>query len=132
MDNKTRLWRLKELKFLLDNWDGFFSKAGVQFNVNTWFTKGSVIGGTYACALGAACLYPPFKKLGLRLIKGKYCRYPAYGNGCFQSVGEKFFGITYSDAFSLFSRQSFPSSIEVTSTIVSKRLGKIIKKYNRK
>ncbi len=133
ISNKERLWRLGELKFLLDNYDEFFKEEKIEFDMGTWFQGALRHGcGTSACALGAACLYPPFKKKGLHLSYGG-C-WPKYAgaeqNGGFD-VGAAFFGLEFWESTLLLDPENY-RLVDVKPHHVSRRVEKLIRKYSKK
>lgn len=123
MRKSTRLYRLKEFKFLMDNHDAFFSEAKVKLDMGEWFAPTGC--GFAACALGSAALYPPFKEAGLRLR----LMAPQYGDACGSNAGAKFFGISYQEARDVFLPVFYTGII--TAKDVSEKITKLIKKYEK-
>jgi hypothetical protein len=65
MNNKLRLKRLKQLKYMMENHKKIFPES--IFDIDAWIKPAKSRCGTAACALGSACFYPPFQKQGLSI-----------------------------------------------------------------
>lgn len=130
MDKKTRLKRLSQLKYMLENHKDLFKN--VKFDMGCWLDKGAgKLGdcGTAACALGSACIYPPFQKQGLMPAKDYRWNGAAYEGAEGFAAGEKFFGITYSESHGLFDPDSY-EAIKPKPSTVAKKVDKLIKRYS--
>jgi hypothetical protein len=104
--DKQRLERLKELHYILSNYDELFE---MKFDMGTWAEKDFSCGSA-ACALGTAACWPNFKKQGLGLIPlftraqdGATEFNPIYGHLEGREAGEYFFGISRLESKALFS-----------------------------
>lgn len=117
MRKETRIKRLKQLKYLMDNHAEIFGKEGgdnvngkIKFDIDGWSDEISPSAnkgcGTAACALGSACYYKPFNKAGLKII-GESFRSPSYKNSVDFSAGAHFFGIHHRESSFLFSPSSY-------------------------
>lgn len=134
-----RLERLKELEYMLLNHNTLFKtpkrKSGIKFDIDLWCgVKEEPNCGTPACALGSACLHPPFIKQGLKLVKERTryetLIYPRTRNGAEGfDAGQEFFGITNSESMYLFSPETYEYKRKVTARDVANRVRKLIKKY---
>ena len=105
MRNTTRLKRLNMLKYMLDNYNTLFksaSKRKMKFDMYDWIDGC----GTAACALGSACLYAPFNKLGLKLLYNR----PEYNTCISYDAGTSFFNIPMEECELLFSPNSYIKS----------------------
>lgn len=83
--------------------------------------------GTAACALGTACLYPPFRALGLTVDARGYPEYrpPAGGVVYGVAAGRDFFGLSAGDADRLFYVSSYYRA-GVTPADVADRIDAIL------
>ena len=111
MKNSTRIERLDNLIYMLDNHDEIFPK--LKFNIDSWAKskEGAEITRkvdcrTAACALGSACFYEPFTKLGLKLSDDGWDE-PNYKGEQDFLAGAKLFGITEEESNFLFSPGEF-------------------------
>lgn len=104
---QTRLKRLNELAFMLENHDKIFgaevteltarnANGVVKFDICQWTGKHGC--GTAACALGSAALYKPFIKAGLKIIKSV----PTFKDNDEWEAGAAFFKITFQESIFLF------------------------------
>jgi len=110
-DLSTPKGRLLELAQLLRR--NAYDPMGVVFNLEHWIRvvdRGSVQPslncGTQACAIGLACLYPPFQELGLSYSLGLALGTPIYRHeGRVYTKWDavmRFFKLSYTDATKLF------------------------------
>lgn len=108
MNNATRLKRLKQLKYMMENHSKIFPDS--KLNMDTWVEPDDRVKcGSSACALGSACFYKPFQKQGLkyngfRSLKdvNDWNLQPEYKGETDFPAGEKFFGITEDQSHFLF------------------------------
>ncbi len=159
MRHTTRLKRLNELKYVMDNHDTLFKT--VEFDIGSWCEsehpsllpkeararnhgsskifkaeKIPAACGTAACALGSAALYAPFMKKGLRLTNLQNGA-PIYKDTEGFEAGEEFFGITGVESYYLFDPRSYEDEhedtgdiLDVTPAMVSARVQELIEKYH--
>lgn len=136
MDNATRVERLMMMNDMLKNHSKLFKT--VTFDLGIWAEgmeegkDGSIVAGscgTAACAVGSACIYKPFNKLGFVLEGTENSeQYPVYGEYTGWSAVRHFFGITYDEANHLFS-EDFYESHNPTAKQVAKRVRELVVKY---
>lgn len=143
MNKRTRLKRLKMLSNMLKKHDKLFKT--VAFDMNAWEISKKAIESRYqsyedivitdkcksaACAAGSACLYPPFKKMGLRLKGSIYEeRHPSYkGYTGWSAVGE-FFGICEFEAKRVFDSYSYAHKPKPKT--VAKRVDSLVRTYQK-
>lgn len=144
MNKKTRLERLKQLKYMLDNHHKIFK--GTKFDMDNWikminpFSKGlppktsiekiPEFCGTAACALGSAALYPPFVKLGLYAGCDEEKDYVFYKRELGYDAGAKFFGISENNSYYLFNPDAYDKiSKNITPKDISKHVAILINQY---
>lgn len=138
MNSKLRLQRLYDFHHLMANYEEYFKIEKIPFNMHVWYA-GEVkhACGTAACALGAACLLPQFRKQGLKLKAdwvGDRRPMPTYAGERGEEAGEKFFGITKIEADCLFYPYNYRINgcyVEVTPAMVANKIQKLINKYER-
>lgn len=82
--------------------------------------------GTSACAIGSACFYPEFKKLGLCTKECNAGFEPRYKDYRGWDAVEKFFGITERQALYMFQYSSYKND-NVGPKDVAKRIKKFLK-----
>jgi len=145
MRKDTRINRLKKLKYMLDNHDKIFPKAG--FDMGTWaHSEGTcppatLSCGTAACALGSAAFYPPLKKAGLKMGGDSRFLCPKYGLLSGFGAGKAFFGISWVESGWLFNPDRYTTatgprykinslSRYITPKVVAKRVAALIKAYS--
>ena len=83
--------------------------------------------GTAACALGSACYYKPFKKLGLKMDKS--WDIPSYKKENGFEAGMKFFGLTRAENERLFDVQYYKK--HPSPKQVAKKVDRLINKYSK-
>ncbi len=135
MKNHVRMKRLYQFLHLMENYNEYFREEEIEFNISNWF-KGELRHGcgTAACALGAACLYPPFKRAGLKLRIEKEWGVPCptFKGSVELNAGEIFFGITYEEAADLFFGSRYRTGWAGTRPHhVATKIRKLIKKYSK-
>lgn len=145
MDNRTRLRRLKMLKDMLLKHDEYFPEA--KFDITVWVGEDGVQKldcGTAACALGSACFYKPFNKLGLRMHERGWPVYMDEDGDIHDSLeaAVHFFGIRYFETKWLFMPRNYVNkkgeyySLKtinkyVTPEVVAKRVDILMESYRR-
>jgi hypothetical protein len=144
----ANLKRLKMLADMLDKHDEIFGVPKIEFDLLDWNQaiecsgdNGATIEinqacGTKACAVGSACYYPPFNKMGLRMVKENnwdetWGLAPDYKGARNWDAVEKFFGLREEDAYALFSQYSYNKG-ERTPWHVARRVKSYIRKHERK
>ncbi len=114
--------RLRMMIKMLENHEKIFKspkrKEKVEFNISLWNC------GSSACAVGSACVYAPFKRLGLRL--NRYDIPEFKGKEGMQAV-ETFFGISTRKAAMLFTDEGYVPCFNVTAQQVADKIRKYIK-----
>ena len=169
MNKKIRLKRLEQLHYMLKNHDKLFKT--IKFDLNQWTeecvpdevcspthegaTNSPLSCTTAACALGSAAMYEPFRKQGLKtdvrsqiaedgVTQLYYPGNPVYKDQDGMEAGATFFGITYGEAYWLFSAETYfkptNSGLQelqyakagtITPDMVAKRVRHIIKHYSK-
>lgn len=160
MRKETRIKRLKQLKYLMDNHEKIFGKEGgenangkIKFDISSWseeiYPAANKDCGTAACALGSACYYKPFNKAGLK-INSYHSKLPDYKDYSDFRAGQYFFGISIHESNFLFDPNSYRkvktlyrhspwfdksnlNSVrgKIKPKNVSERIALLIKHYNR-
>ena len=120
--------RLEMMVDMLERHSELFPNT--KFDLSGWHC------GTAACAVGSACFHKPFMKMGLTL--NIHTQSPAYKGSYNWVAVEEFFGLTFTEAIHLFSRQKYPCYMEdghpdePTTKDVIKRVRKQIAKMKRR
>lgn len=132
MANKKRLEMMVEM---LNEHETLFKVVNLSFDMNEW---GDAVSdddeeimvkdacGTSACAIGSACLYPPFKDIGLNGINCTSGFEPSYKQWHGWMAVRQFFGISETVAEYLFSNHKYKND-NVGPKDVAKRIKKFLK-----
>ena len=129
---EVRLKRLGMLYEMMLNHKQLFKD--VEFNICLWIDKQNNRYqqnkcGTAACALGSACLYPPFRKMGLRYDADQI---PYFRNHREFAAGAVFFGISEDEAKWLFMSARYGIQPDaIFPRMVARRIKHLIKLYEK-
>lgn len=106
--------RIREFDRLLNSLDPD------KFDMSYWHC------GTSACALGHACMHPPFMEQGLHLNFKVHYPYPVFEEFFGHKAGAEFFGLYEEDARYLFNPEKYFDNGEVFSVEELTELAKAI------
>lgn len=94
-----------------------------EFNLFSWKSESNC--GTVACAVGHACLHPPFQKAGLSLSFYEI-PYPIYNGVTGTSAVAQFFNLSAVEVEDLFFVQSYPNRKDTTKQEVMQRIKEML------
>lgn len=93
-----------------------------KFDLGTWSDSDDRFADaacfTTACAGGWATTIPEFREAGFRL----YCGSPCFGVGLGLSACERFFGLTFDQAHSIFLSDGYENGERTLPAVVARRL----------